>query len=284
MIKLDYIKLIILALLLLAVAILYKQNKQLQHALLPMQYKLASHDSLLQAEMLLLEGNHQQALEIFIALSKNDLIGKAASQKVNQIQLLLTNIANTKFSIKKSNEKVKSSKSKEIIKQANLINKLLEVVEEKERNNDTLLARLNLMYSELQQLDSLQKLLNETNYLNFFTDKGLKLIYLGTVKDGMANGNGMALWETGSMYNGGWLNNKRNGHGSFIWQDGETYNGDYKNDKREGNGTYVFVNGEKYVGEWHNDMRHGFGVLYDSKGEITFKGTWQNDKPKKSKK
>jgi hypothetical protein len=47
---------------------------------------------------------------------------------------------------------------------------------------------------------------------------------------------------------------------------------------KEGLGTYKWGNGEKYDGEWSNNSRNGKGRFYNSKGNLTYDGSWQNDK------
>lgn len=133
-----------------------------------------------------------------------------------------------------------------------------------------------------------KKQLNETknrlgnksfmDYLTFKSSKKDKLHYVGQVISGKANGYGIAVFDTGSRYEGIWRNNKREGKGNFYWIDGEHYEGDYKNDKREGEGTYYWTNGEKYVGGWKNDKREGKGVFYSKKGKVLAEGIWKKDK------
>ena len=123
-------------------------------------------------------------------------------------------------------------------------------------------------------------------YLTFKSKKGSALHYVGQVKNGKANGYGIALLETGSRYEGQWQQNLRHGQGTFYWPDGEYYIGNYNQDKREGEGTYFWPNGEKYVGHWQDDKRNGTGIFYGESGEIITSGTWKNDKlvkPEKKK-
>ncbi len=133
-----------------------------------------------------------------------------------------------------------------------------------------------------------KKQLNETknrlgnksfmDYLTFKSSKKDKLHYVGQVIRGKANGYGIAVFDTGSRYEGIWRNNKREGKGKFYWADGERYEGDYKNDRREGEGVYYWTNGEKYKGGWKNDKREGKGVFYNKKGKIVAEGIWKKDK------
>lgn len=148
--------------------------------------------------------------------------------------------------------------------------------------------------SGIDQLDSLNFALSKTKmqlakmkrqlyqksfgeYLTFTNSKGSKVHYVGQVKDGKANGYGVAILNTGSRYVGEWKNNERHGQGVFYWKDGEYYEGNYEGDKRNGQGTYFWPNGEKYVGQWQDDLRSGKGAFFGKDGKLMTKGIWQDD-------
>ncbi len=131
------------------------------------------------------------------------------------------------------------------------------------------------------QLDLMKKQLREKSkgaYLTFKTTKGTNLHYVGEVKDGKANGQGIAILDSGSRYNGEWKDNKRHGKGVFFWSDGEYYEGEYANDQRSGTGIYYWTNGEKYVGQWSADKRNGSGKFFNKKGKVKASGVWKDDK------
>ena len=115
-------------------------------------------------------------------------------------------------------------------------------------------------------------------YLTFTNSKGSQVHYVGKVKDGKANGYGVAILNTGSRYVGEWKNNQRHGQGAFYWKDGQYYEGNYSFGKRNGQGTYYWPNGEKYVGQWKDDQRSGKGAFYSKDGELMTSGVWENDK------
>jgi len=121
-------------------------------------------------------------------------------------------------------------------------------------------------------------------YLTFKSKKGNTMHYVGQVKNGRANGSGIAILDTGSRYQGQWQDNQRHGKGTFYWPDGEYYIGAYKNDRRNGLGTYYWPNGEKYVGFWKDDKRNGQGEFYAKDGSLITSGTWKNDKLAETKK
>jgi len=131
------------------------------------------------------------------------------------------------------------------------------------------------------QLNRIKKQLKKRSYGEYLTFKNPKkhqLHYVGQVNNSKANGFGIALFDTGSRYEGEWKDNLRHGEGSFYWPDGERYEGEYVNDLRNGVGTYFWPNGEKYTGHWKNDQRDGDGVFYGKDGEIVTSGTWKKDK------
>lgn len=131
------------------------------------------------------------------------------------------------------------------------------------------------------QLARLKKQLKNKSfgeYLKFKSKKGNQMHYVGQVKNGKANGFGIALLDTGSRYEGQWKDNEREGEGTFFWPDGEYYVGTYSNDKRSGFGTYYWPNGEKYAGEWKEDKRSGSGQFYGSDGDVVAGGEWNDDK------
>lgn len=146
--------------------------------------------------------------------------------------------------------------------------------------SDSLITQLNNLNDELMTQKSKSSSTSEkVKVISFKNDNGKLIHYLGEVENGKANGGGVGIWSTGSLYKGDWKNNKRHGNGTFEWADGERYEGEYVNDKRKGEGTYYWPSGEKYEGEWNNDVREGYGTLYDFDGNIRFEGGWVNDKP-----
>jgi hypothetical protein len=133
---------------------------------------------------------------------------------------------------------------------------------------------------EVKQLKQQLQTKERIQVINFANEKGAKIHYLGEVSEKKANGGGIGIWNTGSVYRGEWQNNKRHGKGQFEWSDGTKYEGEYQFDKRHGKGNYSWPSGEKYDGEWKDDKRNGFGTLYDMDGNIQFEGQWENDKIK----
>lgn len=140
--------------------------------------------------------------------------------------------------------------------------------------------KFNSMRTELSDKQRQLALKDRIKVLTFNTSKGARIHYLGEIREEKANGGGVGIWSTGSIYRGDWKENKRHGKGNFEWPNGHIYQGDYLDDRREGLGAYIWPSGEKYDGEWKDDKRNGFGTLYDLDGNIQYEGQWENDKIK----
>lgn len=139
------------------------------------------------------------------------------------------------------------------------------------RKTDSLILAANKKEAQLQRKETVK-------VISFKNNNGNLIHYLGETQNKAANGNGVGIWSTGSIYRGEWSNNLRHGTGEFSWSDGQQYKGDFVQDIRTGNGTYYWPSGEKYEGEFVNNKRHGNGVFYDPDGNVKFDGEWKNDK------
>lgn len=149
---------------------------------------------------------------------------------------------------------------------------------EEVRKYDSLNFTLEKTKVQLTRLKRQMSTKSFGEYLKFKSKKGNQMHYVGQVKNGKANGYGIALLDTGSRYEGQWQDNQRQGEGTFYWPDGEYYVGEYENDKRSGFGTYYWPNGEKYAGEWKEDKRSGSGQFFGTDGAIIAGGEWSDDK------
>lgn len=147
----------------------------------------------------------------------------------------------------------------------------------REAYNDTLLELRQTVKRKEEKLSQKEKV----KVLQFKSSNGQTVHYLGEVEDGKANGGGVGIWSTGSIYKGDWKDNRRHGKGTIENQNGERYVGDWKEGVREGEGEYFWPSGERYTGEWKNNKRHGKGSLYDRDNNVQYEGEWKNDKPVK---
>lgn len=144
---------------------------------------------------------------------------------------------------------------------------------------DSLDAVVESLRASVKTKEAELKKQDKVKVISFPGAKGAIVHYMGEVVEGKANGGGIGIWTTGSVYRGEWKNNLRHGKGTFEWADGERYEGDYTEGRREGEGTYYWPSGERYEGQYVDDRRNGQGTLYDLDGNIRYEGMWKDDKP-----
>ncbi|NGZ89357.1 MORN repeat-containing protein [Psychroflexus maritimus] len=228
---------------------------------------------------LLFEDNYQSTLEDLKALlQKNDIKEQKLIDEIsNRIEYVKNLIED-----QKENELSRINLRNQLVRQDKIIDSL---------NTSKDSISLNIKQSELfnqRKIDSLTDLLKKKNELlklketvkviSFKNTNGNTIRYLGETKQDQANGNGVGIWDTGSIYRGEWKENQRHGVGEFEWKDGQKYEGDFQAGERTGKGTYYWPSGEKYIGDFKNNKRHGNGVFYDPDGNVKFDGSWKNDK------
>lgn len=178
---------------------------------------------------------------------------------------------------------VKNTDNNNLDSLQNHIGTLLQILSEEQEKRKSAQEELNGRVMLLENmLDETKKELksveNAKGSLRFKSAKNIEVRYFGEIKDNKADGKGIGLWGTGSIYEGEWKANNRHGKGVFTWDDGEKYEGNYVDDHREGQGIYYWKNGERYDGEWKNDKRHGHGKVYDKKGKVKLEGEWKDDR------
>lgn len=228
---------------------------------------------------LLFEDNYQSTLEDLKALlQKNDIKEQKLIDEIsNRIEYVENLIED-----QKENELSRINLRNQLVRQDKIIDSL---------NTSKDSISLNIKQSKLfnqRKIDSLTDLLKKKNELlklketvkviSFKNTNGNTIRYLGETQQDQANGNGVGIWDTGSIYRGEWKENKRHGVGEFEWKDGQKYEGDFQAGERTGKGTYYWPSGEKYIGDFKNNKRHGNGVFYDPDGNVKFDGSWKNDK------
>ncbi|MGB6153345.1 MAG: hypothetical protein WBG48_15305 [Pricia sp.] len=236
-----------------------------------LQNKMADYESIFKVDSMLIDGNYGKALQAYQEnlTTLNDVqriipLRIAIAEKMRS----LNNGGSLRPNVPENLDSLSASAASSVgVREADSLSFALEKTK----------VRLSSLRRQLQQ-----KSFGE--YMTFKSKKGNLLHYVGQVKNGKANGNGIAILETGSRYEGEWKDNERSGEGNFYWADGEHYEGSYANDMRNGLGTYYWPNKEKYVGEWKNDQRNGEGTFYGSDGKIVAKGIWKDDKLETSEK
>lgn len=280
-----------------AMYILSKQSKygSLARAQIAELEKLKEHNAFLSElaeadEMIILDGNYEKARQSYQTLSKQHrgYDSKSLSERIDQVNAYLlakesdADFAQFQMIIRANQEQITQLEERlkwyENTPADNLDSLRIRMLE---KANDSLSKRLVALSDDLSNKNKELGRKQAVQVLSFKNDEGKQVHYLGDVSNGKANGGGIGIWNTGSIYRGDWRNNQRHGKGAFEWSDGMKYDGDFVNDIREGEGTYYWPSGERYVGEWKKGKREGFGTLYDKDSNIRFEGAWKDDKPLK---
>lgn len=123
---------------------------------------------------------------------------------------------------------------------------------------------------------------NGARLLDPYYSPGVTFTWDGPVKDGNANGQGVATkYVNGkfeSRYEGTYKNGIREGKGTFTHADGSVYSGTFVDGQLTGKGEYRDDNGNSYQGNFINYTMHGNGVFRWGNGTI-FTGYMVEDQP-----
>lgn len=220
-----------------------------------------------------LDENDFEIYELLYQLKKENSILQQdlyqVYQELNDSIYMLSNEVNIKQNLmstqKQKNEMIKKLSS-EIQLKSNFYDSIMTVMENQMKNVE----------NELKEVKFNK---NSEGFLNFKSVTGVTIFYVGEINaENKAEGQGVALWETGHRYEGSWLNGLKHGQGIYYYKNGDRYEGNYEKNLRNGFGTYYFVNGDCYSGEWKDDQRNGLGKIITSKGQVKQEGNWIKDK------
>ena len=89
--------------------------------------------------------------------------------------------------------------------------------------------------------------------------------YMGTVKNGLPNGQGQLCYSHGGKYIGSW----KDGQGIYTYTDGRVSIGNYKNGNKNGNMKIKCPNGDTYQGDFKKGSPSGKFIFTNSKGEVS---------------
>lgn len=224
---------------------------------------------------IVMDGNYSKALEKYKQLPETEIFSELISERIIKLDEI--------FSKKNSDKSTENTYDFMIEKYHNQLKELEQktdsIILYKELEIQRLNEKISSLSNELISKNSDQKKNQNVQVISFKNSNGKTIHYLGEISNNKANGGGVGIWNTGSIYRGEWKNNMRQGKGTYEWNDGQKYIGEYNEDKREGEGTYYWPSGERYEGEWKDDKRNGYGILYDIDGNIRFEGGWKDDKP-----
>jgi hypothetical protein len=67
--------------------------------------------------------------------------------------------------------------------------------------------------------------------------------YVGSMADGVRQGDGKYTWSDGSSYTGPYVDGKKHGSGTLTFNDGSSYTGMFVHGQISGQGTMHFKNG-----------------------------------------
>lgn len=235
---------------------------------------------LLEADQEYMDGKYKEALEHYNQLSKATN-KEFDDQKLIQFRIHrmdeMLNVEDTSSDVREkimayryTIEQMKMEQDSLLLRKDSLVLGLEQELEEKSEEINTLQVKIKEKEKNLKREERVK-------VVSFTNEKGKVIHYLGETENGKANGGGVGIWNTGSIYKGDWKDNMRHGQGRYEWADGHIYEGAYIDDKRNGEGSYYWPSGEKYVGEWKDDKRNGEGALYDRDGNVQFEGDWVND-------
>lgn len=102
-------------------------------------------------------------------------------------------------------------------------------------------------------------------------------VYSGCFVDNLY-GNSGSLTNNDGVYNGKFKSGKRSMLGTMKYSNGDVYIGYWSNGKRSFHGKMNYANGDHYIGSWSEDKKDDFGLYYDKCMNITYVGTFKDDK------
>ncbi len=228
---------------------------------------------LIQAENYFIQGEYEEAFELYEQLTKKFIDEDFINLRKELAGLNDYADASDEFQQLKLN-------LIDLLDECPLSKKTTESLEEKSLASLALLLKECYIEAKIfkQEKSALVEALSSVKYLNFTNERGFSIHYLGEVRDSIASGEGIGIWDNDLFYRGAWKNNKREGKGYFKTPKDETYEGEFSNDRRNGFGKYVFRNGDYYVGEWKDGERSGYGTVISAKGDTLVHGFWEKDR------
>ncbi|MBD8532616.1 MULTISPECIES: MORN repeat-containing protein [unclassified Massilia] len=103
-----------------------------------------------------------------------------------------------------------------------------------------------------------------------------KVMYEGTTRNGMPEGQGYLQVEDWGWYEGAFVAGEPHGKGTHLKLDRSRYTGDWVHGVRHGRGEATFATGGSYSGEWKNDVFDGQGVIVYAGAGHKYEGLFQD--------
>jgi hypothetical protein len=235
--------------------------------------------NLLRANRYLLTGKTDSAMAIYEQYDSINWIKELSKSRIALVDSLKREKVIVKEIVEVTSAAETSNRSSISTEAMELIDDLSKEVELSKSQRDSMQQAASRETAELlRRMEEMEKS-SDWKYLKFYKKtKSMYVNYVGQLKNGEANGKGVGIYSSGSVYRGEWRNGVRHGEGVFEWSDGEKYEGEYVNDQRHGYGVYHWSNGLRYEGQWRNDKREGLGTLFDKNNKVVAEGEWKNDK------
>ena len=106
--------------------------------------------------------------------------------------------------------------------------------------------------------------------------KGINCVFTGEINNKLKNGKATIKYDSGDIFLGNYLNDKRDGYCIYRWSDKSFYKGEWKNDTYHGKGEDKFSNGNTFQGLYENGKKNGYGIMNYINGDI-YQGEWKDD-------
>ncbi|KAL3799600.1 hypothetical protein ACHAWO_008916 [Cyclotella atomus] len=89
--------------------------------------------------------------------------------------------------------------------------------------------------------------------------------------NGHRSGKGKCTYQSGAVYQGGFVNNKYEGEGTYTWDDGDKYEGQWKDGERNGKGTFYHSDGTVEIAIFEYGVTKGEGIHWSPDRKTAWK-------------
>ncbi|HEY2629305.1 MAG TPA: caspase family protein [Usitatibacter sp.] len=102
-------------------------------------------------------------------------------------------------------------------------------------------------------------------------------VYRGAMRGASLHGHGEYVSKS-FKYEGEFSEGLKQGEGTYVWESGDRYQGHFSADRPDGKGRYQFANGDTYEGEVQLGVILGRGTYASKNGDV-FEGSFTSGKP-----
>jgi hypothetical protein len=202
------------------------------------------------------DNNEKDESSSFIRLNKNK------TKKIND-----NNPAYDILNLKENYFQYNENHYNEIIKRIeNVIKKMIFIYNDNKKNTELILNRFSSLKNKIEKMSkNIDEF--ENNPMNIQAKNFQDGIYLGRILNGVREGEGIMLFNSGERFVGHWRNDVQEDKGIYYYNNGDKYDGEWIDGKREGKGIFYYHNGDRYEGDWKNDKKDGKGIIYLKNGD-----------------